>query len=60
MSKKPSARPAREPYNAGPNGHGYCWKVHPTEGVRCTQPIGHEKQGVEHIHPYVRPAIRWR
>ncbi|MFJ1667341.1 hypothetical protein ACIOK4_13330 [Streptomyces bottropensis] len=56
MSKQTSSHPAREPYKAGPNGHGYCWKTHPTQGVHCNHPIGH--QGA-HQYPYVRPPIRW-
>lgn len=56
---KHTATAAREPYKAGPNGHGYCWAEHPQHGVHCTQPIGHKKDGVEHLYPYVRPAIRW-
>jgi len=56
MSKKTLPRPTP----AGPLGHGYCWKTHPQHGVHCTQPIGHEAKGVEHLYPYVRPEIRWR
>ncbi|KND30261.1 hypothetical protein [Streptomyces stelliscabiei] len=59
MSKQTSSRPAREPYKAGPNGHGYCWETHPTSGVHCNHPIGHKKDGVPHQYPYVRPPIRW-
>lgn len=45
---------------AGPNGHGYCWEEHPRIGVHCTQPIGHERLGVEHLYPYTDPPIRWK
>ncbi|MFF7837527.1 hypothetical protein ACFZC6_01635 [Streptomyces ossamyceticus] len=56
MSKKTTTpRPAQ----AGPLGHGYCWEQHPVHGVHCTQPAGHEAKGVEHLHPYVNPPLRW-
>lgn len=50
---KTAVRPDVRP---GPLGHGYCWKTHPTQGVHCNHPIGH--QGA-HQYPYVRPPIRW-
>lgn len=42
-------------------GHGYCWAEHPTLGVRCCHPIGHEEQGAAaHLHPYTTPATSWK
>lgn len=60
MSTSTRKAPSRPAIPAGPLGHGYCWKTHPRHGVHCTQPIGHEAKGVEHLYPYVRPEIRWR
>ncbi len=53
MSKRQTVQPDARP---GPNGHSYCWKVHPVQGVHCVHPIGHRGA---HYYPYVRPAIRW-
>lgn len=53
MSKK--TRPS--PYPPSTLGHNYCWVEHPTRGVRCTHPKGH--QGA-HLYPYIRPAITWK
>ena len=58
MSKKTTIRRPATP--AGPLGHGYCWEQHPNRGLRCNQPIGHKAKGVEHLHPYVNPPLRWR
>lgn len=42
----------------GPRGlGGYCWAEHPTKGVHCCEPVGHEERYPEHWHPYTR--TRW-
>jgi hypothetical protein len=55
-TRKPAPGPT---YPSGPRGHNYCWKQDPKTGVRCCQPAGHEEDGVEHLHPYVTPNVRW-
>jgi hypothetical protein len=48
--------------DAGPTPRGlggYCWDKHKS-GVHCTQPVGHERQGVDHLHPYTKPPTRWK
>jgi hypothetical protein len=36
-----------------PNGHRYCWTVHSSTHVHCTQPIGHAGK---HWHPYTKTS----
>lgn len=54
-----TAKTPSRPAQASPLGHGYCWQEHPTRGKRCTQPAGHKAKGVEHLHPYTSPPLRW-
>lgn len=57
---KPGIIPARD-IPPGPRGlGGYCWVKDPHTKLHCCQPVGHEGQGVEHLHPYVTPPVRWR
>lgn len=60
MRKKTLPRPAALPAAPNPLGHGYCWAEHPEFGVRCTNPRGHEQQGVDHLDPYSTPPVTWK
>lgn len=45
---------------SGPRGlAGYCWAEHPSGGVHCCNPVGHETRYPEHDNPYTKPATRW-
>lgn len=59
--KRPGITPAKD-IPPGPRGlAGYCWAKHPTLGVHCCHPIGHEQQGAPaHLHPYTSPATSWK
>jgi hypothetical protein len=57
---RPGIIPARD-IPPGPRGlGGYCWAPHPESGLRCCQPLDHEKQGASHLHPYVTPSVYWK
>jgi hypothetical protein len=57
MSQKQTTTttPSR-PAPTGPRGlGGYCWALHPTTGVHCTEPVGHRH--ADHWHTYTK--TRW-